>query len=105
MAKEDRSVVVDADEVNPAEIEHRCEEIFEGDQLSERYNYRVYHFVAGSRYFWARTYVEEISTIAVYGPFDGRASMNRLAGPIDDQVVSYLRRRFKNIQTLGPAVR
>ena len=93
-AKEGRSVVVDANEANPVEIEHSCEEIFDADQPSEKYSHLVYHFVANGRYFWARTYIEEISTIALYGPFDGRASTNRLADPIDEGILSYFRRGF-----------
>src|SRR5262245_40479249 len=35
---------VDADDLAPSKIEHRCEELFEGETLVQKYNYIVYHF-------------------------------------------------------------
>ena len=58
--------LVDPDSAKPTEIEHKCDEIFDGGTLQQKYNYFVYHFERDGRYFWARTYVEEIGTVSVY---------------------------------------
>jgi hypothetical protein len=39
---------VDWDNVKPTEIEHKCEEIFHGEALEQKYNYIVYHFDSSS---------------------------------------------------------
>jgi len=93
--------VVDPDGANPTEIEHKCEQMFDGDTLVQEYNYFVYHFERDGRYFWARTYVEEIGAVSIYGPFDGRETMKPIAGPLDDAVLAYLKRRFEKIDMLG----
>jgi hypothetical protein len=93
--------MIDSDDVRPTEIEHRCEEMFDGDTLVEEYNYFVYHFDRNGRYFWARTYTHEIGTVSVFGPFDGRGTTKRLSGPLDDAMLSYLKRRFGKIDMLG----
>jgi hypothetical protein len=93
--------VVDTDEVEPVEIEHRCEELFDGATLREKYNYIACHFEREARYFWARSYTNEIDTVSVSGPFDARSTMNSLPGRFDDAGLCYLRRRFKKIQMLG----
>ena len=92
---------VDRDEVVPTEIEHRCEELFVGDKCEQRYNYVIYHFDRNGAYFWARTYIDEIDTVSVHGPFEGRHAMNRVSGPLNEGMLSYLKRRFRKIQTLG----
>jgi hypothetical protein len=94
--------VVDPDTVKPTQIEHKCDEIFDGDTLQQKYNYFVYHFERDGRYFWARTYVEDIDTVSIYGPFDGRETMKPISGSPDDAILAYLKRRFEKIDTLGP---
>ena len=93
--------VIDADFVRPNEIEHKCEEMFDGEVLLQKYNYIVYHFDCDGRYFWARTYADEIHTVSLFGPFDRRDTMKPLSGPLDEAVLAYLKRRFREIQTLG----
>lgn len=41
---------VNSDNIRP-EIEHRCDEIFEGEALLQKYNYIVYHFDCDGSYF------------------------------------------------------
>ena len=90
------------DAVQPTEIEHRCDEMFDGERLIQRYNYIVYHFENGGRYFWARAYLDDAGAVAMYGPFDSRAAKNPVAaGGLDDDVIAYLKRRFRKVQTLG----
>jgi hypothetical protein len=89
---------VDTDQVKPVEIEHCCEEIFDGNRLVEKYNYFRYHFEQHGRYFWARTYKDEIAKVSIYGPFDRRDGMKPVAGLIDDEILAYFRRRFKTLE-------
>jgi hypothetical protein len=93
--------VIDSDSVWPIEIEHKCEEMFDGDTLEQKYNYIVYHFNRDGRYFWARTYTDEIDSVSVHGPFDRRDTMKELPGSLDDAMLSYFKRRFRKIKTLG----
>ena len=93
--------IVDRDEVVPTEIEHRCEETFAGEELEQKYSYIVYYFNCNGAYFWARTYIDEIDTVSVYGPFEGRRTTSRIRGPLDEGMLSYLKRRFRRVQTLG----
>jgi len=95
--------VVDSDSVEPEEIEHKCEEVLVGERLEQRYSYLVYHFICDGRYFWARAYVDDIDTVSVYGPFDGRDTMNHVLGPLHEGMLSYLMRRFGRIQVLETA--
>jgi hypothetical protein len=92
---------VDCDNVKPTEIEHKCEEIFDGEALEQKYNYIVYHFNCNGTYFWARTYIDEIGTVSVHGPFESRDTMKLISGSLDEAMLSYFRRRFRKIQTLG----
>jgi hypothetical protein len=74
---------VDRDEVVPTEIEHRCEELFVGDACEARYNYIIYHFDCDGAYFWARTYIGEINTVSVHGPFGGAPCQESDPGPFE----------------------
>jgi hypothetical protein len=91
---------VDRDEVVPTEIEHKCEGLFAGDECEQIYNYIIYHFDCNGAYFWARTYIDEIDTVSVHGPFEGRHTGNRVLGSLNEGMLSYLKRRFRKIQML-----
>jgi hypothetical protein len=93
--------IVDGDEVVPTEIEHKCEMLFVGDECEQIYNYITYHFDCDGVYFRARAYLDEIETVSVLGPFEDRHSVNRMSGPLNEGMLSYLKRRFRKIQTLG----
>jgi hypothetical protein len=92
---------VDRDDMVPTEIEHKCEALFVGDECLQIYNYIIYHFDCNGAYFWARTYIDEIDAVSVYGPFEGRHTRNRISGPLNEGMLSYLKRRFRKIQMLG----
>ena len=92
--------LLDEDPVRPTAIEHRCEEIITEGKLEQKYNYIIYHFECDGAYFWARTHVDDIRTVSLHGPFESRATMRPARGRIDEAVLAYLRRRFRNIQTL-----
>jgi hypothetical protein len=92
-------VVDDEDDpVLPSAIEHKCEEIFDGDQLDQKYNYLVYHFELSRCYFWAKAYLPDIESVALFGPFESRATMTLVEGSLDEAVIAYLKRRFRTIQ-------
>ena len=90
---------IDEDTVRPTAIEHRCEEIITEGKLEERYNY-IYHFDCDGAYFWARTYLDDVRTVSLHGPFESRDAMRPTRGGFDEAVLAYLKRRFSNIQTL-----
>jgi len=92
---------IDEDSIRPTAIEHKCEEIFVGDELEQKYNFLVYHFDRNGVYFCARTYLHDIKTVSLHGPFESKVSMKPTGGSVDGAVLAYLKRRFATIQTLG----
>ena len=92
--------LIDQDPIQPTAIEHRCEEIVSEGKLEQKYNYIIYHFDCGGVYFWARTYLDDIRTVSLHGPFESRASKRLTSGSFDEAVLAYLRRRFGNVQAL-----
>ena len=92
---------VDSDATEPTAIEHKCEEIFVDGVLEERYNYIVYHFDANGAYMWARTYIDEIGSVSIHGPFESRTTRELPQRPLDAAVLSYLKRRFTTVRMLG----
>jgi hypothetical protein len=55
---------LDGDDLVPTAIEHRCEAMVSDGQLGALYNYFVYHFECGGRYFWARSYLDDIGRVS-----------------------------------------
>lgn len=92
------------DILHPVRITHYCEKIWDGDTLQQNYNYLLYEFEIGPHRYQARSYLDDIDTVAVYGPFaKGSASNEPLAGAdIDQQILAYLRRRYTKIDRFGP---
>ena len=82
--------LVDQDPVQPTAIEHKCDED----------NYIVYHFDGDGAYFWARTYLDDIKTVSLYGPFENRATMKPIGVSVNDAVLVYLQRRFSKVELL-----
>ena len=60
----------EADPILPVRIMHNSEQIWDGDALEQNYNYLVYDFETERHRYRARAYLDEIHTVAVYGPFD-----------------------------------
>ncbi|HUE80040.1 MAG TPA: hypothetical protein VMN38_10470 [Sphingomicrobium sp.] len=93
----------EVDAIQPVKISHHVDEIAEGDRLVERYNYVVYEFENEAGYLWARTYLEEVEKVAIYGPFTDRTRTTKAIAPnLETAVVSYLKRRFDRIDRLNP---
>jgi hypothetical protein len=93
------------DPILPVRITHKSEQIRNGNTLEQNYNYLVYEFETEQHRYRARTYLNNIRTVAVYGPFakDSASLVPLEAVEIDQRVLAYLRRRYAEIKTLGPA--
>ena len=92
----------EVDPIQPVKISHHVDEISDGDKLVERYNYIVYEFENQAGYVWARTYMDEVESVAIYGPFVGRSRTAKTDAPeLEAAVVDYLKRRFNQIDRLN----
>lgn len=93
------------DAIRPVRITHNSEQLWNGNDLEQNYNYLVYEFETEQHSYRARAYLDDIQTVSVYGPFDKSASNPvPLAGvQVDQRVLDYLRRRYRSIQRLGSA--
>lgn len=92
---------VDEDEIAPSLVEHRCEELFEGDQLVQIYNYVYYEFHTQDHFYWARSYLDEIEEVSIFGPFGDATRQEELDDPIDTKIIAYFRRRYALLRQLG----
>jgi hypothetical protein len=92
------------DLILPVRITHNSEQIWNGSALEHNYNYLVYEFETEQHLYRARAYLDDIRTVAIYGPFDkGSENAAPLEGlEIDERVLTYLRRRYAEIMVLGP---
>lgn len=92
------------DPILPVRITHNCEQIWDGNSLEQDYNYLVYEFETEQHQYNARSYLHEMHTVAVYGPFEKNADSNTpVKGvAIDQRVLAYLRRRYAEITKLTP---
>jgi hypothetical protein len=92
----------ESDPIRPVAIDHQVEELWADGQrkvLEQRYNYLVYHFEHDGKYCRARTYIEDIGSVTLFGPYARRD----LTGPIHDaeftdKVTAYLQRRFRHVK-------
>jgi|SRR3954447_26515870 hypothetical protein len=90
------------DAIVPVRITHNSEQIWNRDRLEQDYNYLVYEFETERHRYRARTYLNNIRTVAVYGPFEkDSTSVAPLEDfEIDQRVLAYLRRRYAEITIL-----
>ena len=102
MSEDSEFKMIEDDEISPVEIQHRKDEIWQGDELLESYNYFTYVFRSGGVIITARTYLDEIHSVALYGPMLDSDPNQRAESPeFRDAVLAYLKRRFREIQVLG----
>lgn len=94
----------DEDAILPMRIAHNCERIWHGDVLYAEYNYLDYEFETDEHLYRARTYLDTVFEVAVYGPFVRGAQYTTPAEgvAIDQRILDYLRRRFPVLKTPGP---
>ena len=86
------------DMITPVQIEHSIDEVWNGDELEQFYNYLDYHFEKDGAYLRARVYLDDPLTALLFGPFDSRQSINAVAAPSVREVVeAYLGRRFRKV--------
>jgi len=92
------------DAILPVRITHKSEQLWNGENLEQNYNYLVYEFETEQHSYRARSYLHDIQTVVVFGPFDKNAStLMPLEGvQVDQRVLDYLRRRYRAIQRFGP---
>jgi hypothetical protein len=86
------------DLIHPVQIRHEIEEIYNGGELEQIYNYIVYEFERSGTYVRARAYLDDIRTVSVFGPCRGENSGERIAAAeLVDAVLAYLKRRYVRI--------
>jgi hypothetical protein len=95
----------DEDPILPLRISHNSEQMWDGNSLEQDYNYLVYEFETEQHRYSARAYLDEIHTVAVYGPFEKDSDSHHPLKnvEIDRRVLAYLRRRYAEITKLTPA--
>jgi hypothetical protein len=93
------------DSIFPVVIAHKCERIWHGDVLQAEYNYLDYEFETDEHRYRARTYLDTVCEVAVYGPFlkDTQYVTPAEGVVIDQRILDYLRRRFSVVKKLGPS--
>lgn len=84
------------DSILPVRIAHNCERVWHGDVLYAEYNYLDYEFETDEHRYRARTYLDTVCEVAVYGPFLKSTQYTTPAEgvAIDRRILDYLRRRF-----------
>lgn len=95
--------VIETDEITPTQIIHGSEQILNAGQLEQDYNYLVYEFETATHLIRARSYLDEIEKVSVFGPFAKDDPQRPLYNePIDQSVLDYLNRRYFFIERFGP---
>ncbi len=92
----------EGDPIRPVEIRHDVDEIVFDGETEQLYNYLDYRFEGPKVHCRARTYLDDIDTVSVDGPFAGSDSEDEVDAPeFFDNVLSYLKRRFMMIDAAG----
>lgn len=90
------------DPISPTSIEHNVDEIWEGDELAQRYNFLVYNFEDGNASIWAKSYADEFHTITMYGPHDREDRTRQVENAeLAQRVHAYLSKRFGKVVSQG----
>jgi hypothetical protein len=98
--------IVDSDPIVPGAIEHRCEEIFDQGELQQHYNYLVYTFERAGVRLVARAYLDVPTSVSLFPERqvtgNGNLGEEIEAPELKRDVISYLKRRYRHLQALGP---
>lgn len=90
------------DAIRPVSIRHEVEEIVADGELLQHYNFIEYEFEKDGAFCRARSYVESIGEVAVFGPFVSRDDLRSItAEDFEISVLDYLKRRFDLVKALG----
>lgn len=86
------------DPIEPVEIEHLVDEVWDGDRLEQRYNFLDYHFEREGAYCRARSYADDFGAAVLFGPFERRGSIKAVDNPtMQRDALAYLERRFMDV--------
>jgi hypothetical protein len=86
------------DHIEPTQIEHTIDEIWDGGRLEQRYNYLDYRFERGSAHCRARSYADDFGEVTLFGPFHGPDGIRKISDPaLERDVIAYLGRRFLKV--------
>ncbi len=92
----------DSDPILPMEIRHDVDEIIFDGEVEQNYNFLDYRFERQGAHCHARTYLDDVDTVSVNGPFSDRDSEDEIDAPeFFEDVLSYLKRRFLIIDAPG----
>ena len=87
-----------ADPIEPVQIEHAVDEVWDGDRLEQRYSFLDYHFERDHAYCRARSYADDFQIVTLFSSFDARGSIRKTSNPdFERDVMLYLERRFPNV--------
>lgn len=90
------------DAIRPTAIRHEVDEIVTDGELLQRYNFIEYEFEEDGAFCRARSYIDSIGEVAVFGPFISRGDLRPIpAEGLENNVLDYLKRRFDLIKELG----
>jgi hypothetical protein len=92
--------------IEPSSIEHKVDHVPGGDGYEDSYNFLDYSFADQDLVAYARSYLDEIGSVVLHGPFAASGSSDRIAGSaFEDAILAYLKLRFRRIERLNPAIR
>jgi len=91
------------DTIEPASIEHRCDEIYDNGRLQQRYNYLDYWFELDGLRLRARVDMDHVKRVAIYPPHarTGGALHTVEAPAFREAILAYLKRRFRVIDEMS----
>ncbi len=91
------------DAIVPTRITHNSEQIWNGTTLEQSYNYLDYEFETDEHLYRARSYLDDIQTVAILGRFDHASSEPEIvtSEQVDPRILAYLRRRYAVITIPG----
>lgn len=90
----DLPLAADPEPGAPDEIVHGCDYDFDGASMSYYYNFLGYVWVLNGESITARAYLDDISCVSLFAPFE-RVAREPAFAPI----LGFLQRRFSYIQT------
>lgn len=92
-------LICSEDAIVPAFVEHNVDEFLGGGELLATYNYIDYHFEKDAHYMRARTFLDEVGLVVMFGPYESFEDLQPVSdNALREYVVSYLKRRFGRIE-------
>ena len=86
------------DVITPREIIHKLDDLTFGDGHGQIYNYLIYKFFDGDRHIWARSYLDDIGEVSIFGPYHSETDLTEVeAAEFFSKVVDYFQRRYFTI--------